>query len=248
MKTSNKILLGTAGVIVLCMLSMLLYMRGSLKTQTFQEDTSEWKTQTYNVGDFHEIAVQVSANVYLSQGEPKIEMKGTEQILSKIELEVKDGKLVVKIKDNESISRRLNKPSLFITTDSLVSVLHAGSGSIESSTVLTFPSLNIMTTGANDSSLQLDCQDFSYHQTGVGSASITGTTARAAYINTGAGSLDASNFEAKNVEINGTGIGSFDVFATEQLNINLSGAGSVSYKGNPRVQQNISGIGSVSAM
>jgi hypothetical protein len=249
MKTSNKILLGTLGLIVFCMLSMLIYMRGNLKTQAFQEETAEWRTHTHNVAGFQEISVQVSANVYISQGDAKVEMKGEEGVLSKIDVDVKEGKLIIKIKDNESIRRtRSNTPSLFITTDSLVAILHTGAGSIESSNVLTFPSLDVMVTGANDVNLQLDCQAFSYRQTGIGSANITGTTERASYLNTGAGNMDASDFEAKNVEVNGTGIGSFDVYATEQLNINLSGAGSVNYKGNPRVQQRVSGIGSVRAM
>ncbi|MGK0363610.1 MAG: hypothetical protein ACI85O_000663 [Saprospiraceae bacterium] len=247
MKTSNKILLGTVGVIVFCMLSMLVYMRANLTTQVFQEDTSEWQTQIRKVDAFQEIIVHTVANVYITQGETKFEMHGTEKTLANIEVKVEDGKLIIKnIEDNSSA--RSGKMSLYIRTDSLVNLLHTGEGSIESSTKLTFPSLNIKTSGANDASLQLECQNFSYHQTGVGSANITGTTERASYGNTGAGNMDASGFEAKHVDVNGTGIGSFYVHATEQLNINLSGAGSVSYKGNPRIQQNISGIGSVRAL
>ena len=248
MKTSNKILLGTIGFMVFCMLTFLIYMRANVTTQVYQEDRSEWKTHTHNVSDFQEIVVQIAADVHIAQGEAQLEMKGTEDVLSKVDVNVNDGKLTVRIKDNESISTRSSKLSLFITTDSLVNVLHTGAGSIESASILTFPSLNIRTTGANDASLQIDCQEFSYYQTGVGSANIAGKTERASYTNTGAGNMDASDFEAKTVEIHGTGIGSFDVHATEQLNINLSGAGSVKYKGNPRIQQNVSGIGRVSAM
>jgi len=247
MKTSNKILLGAAGFVVFCMLSMLIFLRTNLRTQEIIEDSSEWQTQIRNVDAFQEITVHTAADVYLSQGETKFEMKGTENMLANIDVSVEDGKLVVKDKDN-SFSTRSNKLALYIRTDSLTYMQHSGVGSIESSTTLAFPNWKINTSGASDASLQLECTDFSYSQSGVGSVNIEGTTDYVSYFNSGAGSMDGSGFVAKQVDVQGSGVGSFYVHATEQLNINLSGAGSVNYKGNPRIQQNVSGIGSVSAM
>ena len=246
MKTSNKILLGTVGLIVLCMLSMLIYMRTNLRVQDLQEDTSEWQTQIRRVDAFQEIEVHTAANIYIIQGEPKFEMKGTEQMMANVEVLVENNKLIVKEKN--SIGTRTGKLQLYITTDSLVNVLHTEVGSIESSNTLTFPEWSISTSAVNDASLDIECNNFNYHQTGVGSVNITGTADHVSYSNSGAGNMDGSDLEAKHVDVNGTGVGSFYVYATEQLNINLSGAGSVNYKGNPRIQQNISGIGSVSAM
>ncbi len=248
MKTSNKILLGTIGLVVFCMLSMLIFVRANLSSQDLGEDTSEWQTQIRNVDDFQEIFVHTVANVYISQGKNKFEMKGTENMLASVEVLVEDGKLIVRDKDGVSSKSRSGGLVLYVTTDSLVNVLHSGVGSIESSTALNFPDLKINTSGANDASLEINCNSFRYHQTGVGSVNITGTAESVSYSNTGAGNMDGSDFTAKTVDVHGTGIGSFYVHATEQLNINLTGAGSVSYKGNPRIQQNISGIGSVSAM
>jgi len=248
MKTSNKILLGTIGVIVFFMLAMLIYMRTNLTTQSLVEDTSEWQTQIRKVDAFHEISVHTAANVYLSQGDTKFEMRGSEEMLAKLDVLIKDGRLIVKNKDDNSFSTRSNKASLYISTDSLTFLQHSGVGSIESSTVLTYPSWKINTSGANDASLELECNDFRYSQSGVGSIGIAGTTNYVSYFNSGAGSMDGSEFVAKQADVNGSGVGSFYVHATEQLNINLSGAGSVNYKGNPRIQQNVSGIGSVSAM
>jgi len=248
MKTSNKILSGAVGLVVLCMLLMLVYMRTNLRTQELKEDTSEWQTQIRNVEAFQKIAVHTAANVYISQGETKFEMKGTENMLANTEIFIKEGKLVIKNKDDNSHNSRSNKLSLYITTDSLVNVQHSGVGSIESSTALTFPDWSVNTSGANDANLQLECTNFRYMQSGVGSVNIMGKAESVSFSNSGAGSMDASECEAKEVRVQGSGIGSFYVHATEQLNINLSGAGSVNYKGNPRIQQNVSGIGSVSAM
>lgn len=248
MKTSNKILLGTVGLIVFSMLSLLIYGRANLSVQNIEEDSSEWQTQIRNMDSFQEIAVHTAANVYLSQGDTKFKMKGTEEMMANIEVFVEDGKLVIKNKEENSFGGRSNKLLLYITTDSLTYVQHSGVGSIESSTSLTFPDWKINTSGANDASLELECTNFQYRQSGVGHVSIMGTTEDASFSNSGAGGMDASEFQAKNVDVSGSGIGSFHVHATEHLNINLSGAGSVSYKGNPRIQQNISGVGSVRAM
>jgi len=248
MKTSNKILLGTVGLIVLCMLSTLIYMRANLRIQSIQNDTSEWQTQIRNIGSFNVIEVHTAADVYLSQGETKFEMKGTEDMMANIEVLVEGGKLIVKNKNDNSLGRGSNKVLLYIKTDSLTYLQHSGVGSIESSSILTYPNWKINTSGTNDASLEIRCNDFNYHQSGFGSVSIEGMAEHVGYSNSGAGSMDGSNLEAKNVDVNGSGAGSFYVYATEQLNINLSGAGSVNYKGNPRIQQHVSGFGSVSAM
>ncbi len=248
MKTSNKILLGVLGLIVLLVLSMFVFVRSNLTSQDIPQDNSEWQTQIRNVDAFHKISVHTAANIFISQGETKFEMKGTENMIAQVEVLVEDGRLVIKNKDDRSSNSFSNKLNLYIRTDSLVHIQHSGVGSIESSSTLTFPDLKINTSGANDASLELNCNSLNYQQSGVGSVNVTGTAESAAFSNSGAGEMDASNFEVRAVNVQGSGVGSFYVNASEQLNINLSGAGSVSYKGNPRIQQNISGIGRVNAM
>ena len=77
MKTSNKILLGVLSLIVLFTLSMFVFVRSNLTSQDIQQDNSEWQTQIRNVDAFHKISDHTAANIFISQGETKFEMKGT---------------------------------------------------------------------------------------------------------------------------------------------------------------------------
>lgn len=248
MKTSSKILWGTLGLVVLLNIVSLLYVRANLTEQDFKTDTSDWQTQVLETDNFSEVAVHVAADIYIEQSEKKFEMHGTEETLAIVEVNIENGKLVVKYKDRTSYSVNHNRMKLYISTDSLTHIEHSSAGSIESSGKLTFPDLSIYTSGANDANLEIETGDFSYTQSGAGRASIIGNAENASFINSGVGNMDATEFEVKNVQIQGSGVGSFEVFAIDQLNINLSGAGSVRYKGNPRLQQNISGVGSISSM
>jgi len=248
MKTSNKILWGTFGLIVLMTLVSFIYVRVNLTPQNTEIDTSNWQVQIRATDNFSEIQVHAAADVYLTQGERKLELRGSENTLAITESYVENGKLIIKYKDRTSYSNTRNRMKIFIATDSLTFLNHTGVGHIESEGVLTYPNWNVVTSGANDSSLEIEAQRFTYVQSGVGRAQLLGTAESVSFTNSGAGSTDAVELEAKEVSVHGSGVGSFDVHATEQLNINLSGAGSVRYKGNPRMNQNISGVGSVSSI
>lgn len=63
----------------------------------------------------------------------------------------------------------------------------------------------------------------------------------------GSGSTDIRCYDllAENVDVEITGAGEAEVYASVKLDVSVSGAGSVKYRGNANVNQNISGAGSV---
>ena len=66
--------------------------------------------------------------------------------------------------------------------------------------------------------------------------------------NSGAGLIDTHELRSSKADVNLSGAGQAEVYASEQLDVAISGVGRVTYSGQPKViNKNISGIGSVSA-
>jgi putative autotransporter adhesin-like protein len=81
---------------------------------------------------------------------------------------------------------------------------------------------------------------------GAGDLTASGETKEAAITLSGAGRVDAKNLLAASAKANSTGVGSLDVYATEQLEAKASGVGEINYYGNPKVvKKDASGIGSI---
>jgi Putative auto-transporter adhesin, head GIN domain len=81
---------------------------------------------------------------------------------------------------------------------------------------------------------------------GAGDLSASGETRDAAITLSGAGKVDAKNLLAVRAKADSTGVGSLDVYATEQLDVKSSGIGEINYYGNPKiVKKDASGIGSI---
>jgi len=81
---------------------------------------------------------------------------------------------------------------------------------------------------------------------GAGELTASGETKEASITLSGAGSVDAKNLLAAKAKADSTGVGSLDIYATEQLEAKASGVGEINYYGNPKVvKKNASGIGSI---
>jgi hypothetical protein len=81
---------------------------------------------------------------------------------------------------------------------------------------------------------------------GAGSLTATGETKEAEITLAGAGSVDAKNLHAVNVQVNSTGVGQVDIYATEKLDARASGVGEINYYGKPKtVNRQATGIGAI---
>lgn len=246
MKTSNKILLGFFGFFAFLALTSMIYLRANL-TEQVDIDTSDWITQIRPTEPFTRIEARTAVDIVISEGEPKLELNGSTDMLDKVDVYFNEGTLVIKEKDGVNL-RSSHKFKVKVRADSLTYVEHSGAGTIESSGTLNYPDWQISTHGAISVMVEIAAEKFHVHNTGAGSTSVSGTADYASFHNSGAGSTDAENLVANSVDVHNSGAGTASVHALEQLNVNLSGFGNVRYKGNPRIQQSISGMGNVSSM
>lgn len=109
-------------------------------------------------------------------------------------------------------------------------------------------SIAIELTGASDANLSLNAPRISADLSGAGSLTLTGQSRDLELDGTGSTSFKCLDMLAENVNVDITGAGNAEVFASVKLEVSVSGAGSVKYKGNASVNQKVSGAGSVSKL
>jgi hypothetical protein len=105
--------------------------------------------------------------------------------------------------------------------------------------------IDIDLSGASDVRMELKAPKVHAQLTGAGTIALKGETKD--FSVDGSGSTDIKCFElmAETVDVEISGAGDADVFASVRLDVRVSGAGSVRYKGNANVNQRVSGAGSV---
>lgn len=106
-------------------------------------------------------------------------------------------------------------------------------------------SIEIDLSGASDVKMELKAPKVNAELSGAGTIALKGETKD--FRVSGSGSTDIKCFDlmAENVDVEISGAGDAEVFASVKLDVRVSGAGSVKYKGNATVSQRVTGAGSV---
>lgn len=121
-----------------------------------------------------------------------------------------------------------------------------GAGKLVSDGKIDFEDLTIYIAGAGQIDLDLEADDLEIRLSGAGDVKLTGEVEDLNVAISGAGNLNAYGLEAVVADITITGVGSADVYASEELDAQVSGLGNINYKGNPsKVSDNVSGLGKI---
>lgn len=188
-------------------------------------------SESRNVNGFDHISFEGFGKMFISQGdEEALRIEAEDNILPLITTEVRNGTLIIAVKD--LLSRSTNwgrniqptKPVNFylITTD-LNQLDLSGAGIIDVS--------------------DLDSDRLVVNISGAGEISLSGQVTSQDVILSGAGAYNAQRLESESVDLSISGAGSAMVWAKDHLDVSISGIGSVSYYGNPEIRQGISGFG-----
>jgi len=106
-------------------------------------------------------------------------------------------------------------------------------------------SISIELSGSSDADMELKAPRIKGDLTGAGSLKLKGQTKDLEIDGTGSSSFKCIEMMAENVEVDITGSGNAEVFASVKLDVSVTGSGSVKYTGTPAVNQKISGSGSI---
>ena len=184
------------------------------------------KTEKKALPAFRAIETGGAFDVEITCQKPQsVEIEADDNLLPLLETDVTDGVLHVGMKQNYH-SRKLI--ALRIAVPDLNRITISGAGTVR-------------VAGVKN-------ENFVIQSTGAAKIEANGETKAVEIRNSGAGLIDAHELRSFKANVNLSGAGQAEVYASEQLDVTISGVGRVTYGGQPKViNKNISGIGTVSA-
>jgi hypothetical protein len=205
-------------------------------------------TETRTTGDYDAIKVGGPFDVNLVAGkEGKITIKGEENLLSAIKIEVEDNALKIYIDKTTNI-RPSSGHSIEITVpfEKISAVSLAGSGDIKTKDKIKSDTFAAKLSGSGNFKLDVDSNNFELSLSGSGDVTLKGSADNFTTKQAGSGNVNASDLKSKNVQANISGSGNSIVNCNGNLTARVSGSGNIKYLGNPEKRDvKVSGSGNI---
>lgn len=204
------------------------------------------KTENRSAGQFDGVHVSGSIDVYVRQDSAaSIRVEADENLQEYVIVENDGGMLEIHPKNGTNL-----KPSrpikVFVSSPVFSHFKASGACDIFGENKITSTEeISIDLTGASDIKMDLKAPKIDANVSGAGTISLRGETKD--FVADGSGSTDIKCFDllAENVDVEISGAGDAEVFASVKLDVQVTGAADVKYKGNATVNQKVSGAGSV---
>jgi len=200
-------------------------------------------TRVLNLADFHSFKLDISADVFISQGsEQFVEVRGEDNIISLLERDVSNGTWDI---DFEDCVRNHDELEIYITLPEFRHIEIDGSGDIFGQTVLVGNDIELEIDGSGDMDLGLDMKLVDLEIDGSGDMDLEGLTDDLNIRIDGSGDVMAFDLDALRANIRINGSGNVEVLVQDFLQVDIDGSGDVYYKGNPELDVRIDGSGDV---
>ena len=203
------------------------------------------------VSGFKGIEFSTFGKVNIIQSDKEsLNINGPDNLVSEISTSVNNGILVIKNKENFTVSSLNQKDILTFTIGfkELTSLNVSGAGDVQVETLST-TSMDVNMSGAGNVVMnQLTTGNFSINISGLGGLEVTGSATQATIDISGAGNVNAPDFKVHTANVTISGLGGATVWVTDSLTGDISGAGSVSYYGNPQTSTKATGLGTFKSL
>ncbi|KAF2513961.1 head GIN domain-containing protein [Flavobacterium foetidum] len=206
-------------------------------------------TQTRNTGDYDEIKVGGPFNVNLVAGkEGNITLKGEENLLSAIKVEIVDNALKIYVQHGTNIRTSEGKAiEVTVPFEKISEVSLASSGNIQTKDKIKSDNFTAKLAGSGNFKLDVEAVNFVVNVSGSGDVVLKGKAQTFTSKVSGSGNINANDLKCKNVEANVSGSGNSRINCEESLVAKVSGSGNIKYSGNPEKRDvKVSGSGSIS--
>lgn len=208
------------------------------------------KSEERAITGFKGVSVVGGMDVVLLPGAThSVRVEADENLLQHIITELDGDVLVVEPQKNMNLNADAGM-KVYITAPIFNKVEVSGSGNVVSQgRIKADKKMETEISGSGDMRLELDAPEVQMEITGSGTINLSGNTRRFTSEINGSGDLRAFDLLSEDTEVEISGSGDAQVFASKQLGIRINGSGNVDYKGNPpAINQNVSGSGSVRKM
>ena len=206
-------------------------------------------TEDRSIDEFSKLKVSGSFRVVLTSDRTKeLSIKTDENLMDYIITEVKDGSLVIKMKNNYYLKPSNHKAiAVEVPLYSLREIALSGSGSIRSEELIKTDQLEMKMSGSGKIIVGVAADDVEAILSGSGRIELNGSSANFEAVLSGSGSIKAKELETEEGEFTVSGSGRIEANVSDELEARVSGSGSVRYGGtsSTRVQSKVSGSGSV---
>ncbi|HET6244132.1 MAG: DUF2807 domain-containing protein [Bacteroidetes bacterium] len=198
--------------------------------------------QVREIPSFNKIDVSGNITVIIAQGEPQqVSVTTRADMHEKIITEVVNGTLKISTKGKTEGSKKVE-----ITVSNLVRIKQSGATVVKSEGLIKTQALEIESSGASITSLNIEADVFTSNVSGVGELKLKGTATNLNATVSGAANIKAFDLVTQKADINISGAGVVRIDVIEELNVKVTGAGKVLYKNEPEKKDvEISGAGEI---
>jgi len=233
------------------LLMLAVFINNNAKAQSNNKVSGNGKivTETRTTGDYDVLKIAGSFNVDLVAGkEGKITIKGEENLLPLIKVEVEGNDLKVYVEKGTQIRTSSGqKIQITVPFEKISQLSLAGSGEIQSKDVIKNDNFSLKLSGSGNFSLPFDTNNLDLNLSGSGNVRLKGTADKFSTKLSGSGDIDASGLKSKIVDATISGSGNSKVTCNESLTARVSGSGNIKYAGNPEKRDvKVSGSGTIS--
>jgi hypothetical protein len=203
-------------------------------------------SKSFDKTGFKDIDASSEMNVILKQGpDYSVRIDAEKNILELIEVRKEGDELVVGFKNNVSINPTKDI-KIYITAPEFHKLEGSGACTFSNNDMITGNEIKLDLSGACNANLNVTVNKLDIEASGASEIEVKGKAVYFAVDGSGSTSVSAFQLISENADIQISGAGDAEVFASKSLKADLSGAGDVQYKGNPTsVNKEISGAGSV---
>ena len=214
---------------------------------------AERKTETRELDAFNHISLRGIGKIYIDQGkEQKVTIEGNEIAISRITTTVTDGKLVIDVGRDwvEKLSAGLGFFSpddirFIITVKDLEELEVTGVADVEAKDIKAKDFVLKMTGASSVKLLNLNADSLKAEIPGAGKIAADGKVDHLSVTLTGAGNFSGHKLKSKTAKVTLSGVGSAQLWTTNELDVTITGVGGVEYYGNPLVKQSVTMLGKI---
>lgn len=217
---------------------------------------AERRSETRELGEFDRISMRGIGKLFISQAkEQKVTLEGDDIAISRITTNVTDGQLVIDIGRDwvEKLGAGIDFLSshdirITIVVKNLQNVEVAGAADIEVTGIKT-DKLELKLIGASNVKVEgLKAGHLETEIPGAGKIRVDGEVNDQSVVLAGAGNFSGHQLKSKTAKVVLSGVGSAQLWVTEELDVTIAGVGSVEYFGSPRIKQSVTMLGKVTSL
>lgn len=201
--------------------------------------------KNYLLGTFNKIELSLDAAIELTQGtQQAIRIKGQENILEILELEIQNNTLHIGFTKNCG-SLSYQTLQIQITIPELKGIDINGNGTIKTMNNIDSDALEFNISGSGSIQAGFVTNSLTGKISGSGNMFLSGDCTSSKIAISGSGNYFGINLQTQDVVMHISGSGDAEIWVENSLNVMISGSGNVRYKGNASVSSSISGSGTV---